>query len=137
MFINRDGLLPILEKALDFSQRRQEIILNNIANVDTPGFKRQDISFADLLSAKQKKGVGAKPGLELKRSDGGHMEKLARRGRSSEGNEGMVRLDKNKVDMEVESAEMAGNAMYYITISRIIGSHFSMLERIISQGGRT
>lgn len=137
MFVNRDGFLPILEKALDFSQRRQEIILNNIANVDTPGFKRRDISFADLLSDTQKKAMEAKPALKLKRSDGGHMEKLARRGRYPESNEGLVRLDKNRVDMEVESAEMAGNAMYYVTVSRIIGSHFSMLERIISQGGRT
>ncbi len=137
MFIKQEGLLPILEKALDFSQRRQEIILNNMANVDTPGFKRRDISFADMLSDKQKKAKESKPAIELKHSNEGHMEKIARRGQSRKGNEGMVRLDRNRVDIEVESAEMAGNAMYYVTVSKIIGSHFGMLERIISQGGRT
>ncbi len=137
MFIKQEGLLPILEKALDFSQRRQEIILDNIANVDTPGFKRRDISFADILSDKQKKAIETKPILDLKHPNRGHMGKIARRGSNRIDDGGMVRLDKNKVDVEVESAEMAGNAMYYVTVSRIIGSHFSMLERIISQGGRT
>ncbi len=136
MLIKQEGLLPILEMALDFSQRRQEIILDNMANVDTPGFKRRDISFADILSDKQKKALETKPALELKHTNKGHMGKIACRGLNRIDDESMVRLDKNKVDMEIESAEMAGNAMYYVTVSRIIGSHFSMLERIISQGGR-
>ncbi len=37
--------INVLDKAADASWTRNEIISNNIANVDTPGYKRQDLNF--------------------------------------------------------------------------------------------
>ena len=39
----------VLDKAADASWMRQEAISNNIANVNTPGYKRQDVAFEDSL----------------------------------------------------------------------------------------
>jgi flagellar basal-body rod protein FlgB len=39
----------LLENALNASQMRQQVYANNIANMDTPGFKRQDVAFESLL----------------------------------------------------------------------------------------
>ena len=41
--------INVLDKASDASWTRNEIIANNIANVDTPGYKRQDLNFEDEL----------------------------------------------------------------------------------------
>ena len=42
--------VDLLSSAADFSWRRNEVLNNNIANVDTPGYKRQELSFESVLS---------------------------------------------------------------------------------------
>ena len=39
------SFVNVLDKAADASWRRNEVIANNIANVDTPDFKRSDVTF--------------------------------------------------------------------------------------------
>ncbi len=39
----------ILDKAADASWQRNAAISNNLANVDTPGYKRQDVAFESVL----------------------------------------------------------------------------------------
>ena len=46
---NAFDYINVLDKAADASWTRNEVIANNIANVDTPGYKRQDINFEDEL----------------------------------------------------------------------------------------
>ena len=41
--------INVLEKAADASWLRDQCISNNIANVDTPGYKRQDVDFESVL----------------------------------------------------------------------------------------
>ena len=41
--------INVLEKASDASWTRNSVISNNIANVDTPGYKRKDIRFEEYL----------------------------------------------------------------------------------------
>ena len=41
----------IIHKALDAAWTRNEVIAQNIANVDTPGYKRRTVSFEELLQA--------------------------------------------------------------------------------------
>ena len=51
--INTDiyNYVNILDKAADAANLRNELISNNIANVDTPGYKRKDINFESILQA--------------------------------------------------------------------------------------
>ena len=42
--------VSLTEKMLDYLWTRETVTLNNIANVDTPGFKSQYITFEDELS---------------------------------------------------------------------------------------
>jgi flagellar basal-body rod protein FlgB len=46
--LNNPGF-RLLERSLDASALRQNVVANNIANVDTPYFKRSDVSFEELL----------------------------------------------------------------------------------------
>ena len=41
--------INVLDRAADAAALRNKAIANNIANVDTPGYKRQDVSFAANL----------------------------------------------------------------------------------------
>ena len=41
--------INVLDKAADASWLREATITNNLANVDTPGFKRKDVDFEGVL----------------------------------------------------------------------------------------
>ena len=63
MLFNRlNSNVDIFEKALDASWLRNEIISGNIANADTPKYKRKDVEFekilADAVNSKNKKKLG-------------------------------------------------------------------------------
>ena len=42
--------INVLDKAADAAWMRNEVISNNIANVNTPNYKRQDVAFEGELS---------------------------------------------------------------------------------------
>ena len=46
---NAFSYINVLDKAADASWTREGLIANNIANADTPGYKRQDIDFQTAL----------------------------------------------------------------------------------------
>ena len=46
---NAYNYIDVLSKAADYSWTRNEIITNNLANVDTPGYKRKDVTFESYL----------------------------------------------------------------------------------------
>ena len=43
------GFVNVLKAAADASWAREEVLTNNIANVDTPNYKRQDVDFTTYL----------------------------------------------------------------------------------------
>ena len=43
------GYVNLLKSAADASWTREEVLTNNIANVDTPNYKRQDVEFSSYL----------------------------------------------------------------------------------------
>ena len=54
-----DQTLKILEKSLDISAKRYRLITNNLANMDTIGFKPKDLDFKKALDA----AMAEKPGV--------------------------------------------------------------------------
>ena len=46
---NAFDYINIMDKAADASWKRESAISNNIANTDTPGYKRQDVDFESAL----------------------------------------------------------------------------------------
>ena len=45
------GYVDVLKTAADASWLREEVLTNNIANVDTPNYKRQDVEFTTYLKS--------------------------------------------------------------------------------------
>ena len=119
-----NGLL-LGEKTLDSLWMRQNLTMNNIANVDTPGFKSQYMTFENELAQK------IRSALTVKKTS---MKNVAR------GIENMrpsvhttlnesTRLDENNVDMDQEQVELARTAYEY---QFMISSASSDLSRLRS-----
>jgi len=125
--------LEIITRALDGSARRGEMIANNLANVSTPGYKRQDINFKSAL----KKEMDSKSSTALKTTKANHLP-FSRQYTSVQSiqNNRNHRNDENSVDIDVEMAELAKNSIYYNVMSNRAAGHFSTINQVIQQGGK-
>ncbi|MGP3777322.1 flagellar basal body rod protein FlgB [Halanaerobium saccharolyticum] len=125
--------IEIITSALAGSARRGELIANNLANVSTPGYKRQDIDFKSAL----KKEMDSASSVELKTTQNNHLA-FSRQYSAVQNSENsrISRNDGNSVDIEVEMAELAKNSIYYNVMTNRAAGHFSTLNQVIQQGGK-
>ena len=119
-----------LKRALDIAAVRHNVISHNIANADTPGFKRQEVSFGSVLSA-------AYGDMTMTRTNPGHLLPVKGTENSVKIQEvsGSIRPDGNNVTIETEMARLSQNTMYYQAVSTQMGKYFGRLRTAISGRG--
>ncbi len=124
--------INMFQDGLNGAGKRHEVISNNLANINTPGYKRRDVSFEKQLAQKYL-------GDEMDEQEFGFKKELdSDRIRPSvfEVDNTSMRNDKNNVDPDRESAKMAKNSMYYTGLARLMRQQFSMLQSTIQSLNR-
>ncbi len=128
MSISFDKALGIHADAMTLRAKRAEVIANNIANADTPGFHARDLDFRAIL--RQQAGV---PG-ELAKTHDRHFNT----GTPLGGDTGLLyrnalqpSLDGNSVDMDSEKAEFARNALQHQASYTFLNGKFRGLKSAI------
>ena len=119
----------ILDKAADASWMRENVITNNIANIDTPGYKRQDVDFESVLQkalGKTKYSSLDKKVRELNQDLG----KLTTTSYTDAANYS-YRLDRNNVDENTENAELASESLRYQLLTTAITNNFSRMQTVL------
>lgn len=128
--------MSITEKALDASLIRNEVISNNIANVDTPGFKRSSVLFEEILSSSIKKELHGfrlnNKHLPIGRDRENRMEPKV----IKDNNKLSMRIDENNVDVENEMAALAKNNIKYQLLIQNLNSGFRRIKTVINEGRR-
>lgn len=103
-----------LETAIQAANIRQEVISNNIANNDTPYFKRSNVSFESMLQAELN---GDMPALQGKRTDSRHFvigpTNDVPEPRITTDQTTMMNNNQNNVDIDSEMAQLAVNQLRY------------------------
>ncbi|MGN1148798.1 MAG: flagellar basal body rod protein FlgB [Lachnospiraceae bacterium] len=125
---NAFDYINVLDKAADASWLRNDAIANNIANVDTPGYKRQDVAFESEL----KKALG-------RSSNTSNMDQRVASVRTDQLTpktytdlEGYsYRLDGNNVDIETENVMLAENQLKYQGLMNSISQEFANLQAVM------
>ncbi len=121
--------INVLGKAADGAWARNEAISNNIANADTPGYKRQDVSFETELQHALK--ASRYRSLDSKVAEANlHLNRLEPRTYTDIPN-WSYRMDKNNVDIDTENVELASNQIKYNGITNSIDSEFANLKLVI------
>jgi len=114
---------------------RHKALSDNIANVNTPGFKRSDVQFSDALQEAIDSGKGQRMTLATTRA--GHLS-AGRNGSFGFSVQQMgnttIRNDGNNVDIDIEMAEMAKNNLYYNAVAQDLGRYFTQLKSVINGG---
>jgi flagellar basal-body rod protein FlgB len=130
--------LSTAEQALSGLSRRQESIASNIANIDTPGYQRKEVSFEDSLRSMLTD--EAVPEVTLGRTDAQHMaigDEGGGLGIGSTGGGGSprdivsARNDANTVGVDEEMTRLVETQMRYQALSQSLGSRISTLRTVI------
>ncbi len=129
--------LKILEKSLDASLLRNEVITQNIANVDTPGYKRKTVKFEEYLSDALKGSTfkGFTTDSRHIPIGGDDINSVDIRV-EQDFKDLSMRLDGNNVDIEAEMATMAKNSIQYNTLIQSYNAGSKRLKNAITGGGR-
>ena len=124
---NAFDYINVLDRAADAAWQRNEAISNNIANVDTPGYKRQDVAFESVLQ--QALGNNRYESMDDKVANV-DLSRLRGRAYVDYANYS-YRLDGNNVDIENENVMLAENQLKYQGLIRSINQEFTNLKTVM------
>lgn len=134
MWNNLFSSVNVLEKGIDATWLRNEVINNNISNADTPGFKTSEVKFEEIMAAT----IGADGGsMQLKSTNENHITGAAKSISDVEAE--IVTdtttsngVDENNVDIESEMVALAKNSIEYYTLVSKVNSEFKKLNTAIN-----
>ena len=113
-----------LARTLDATAARQKAIANNIANVETPGYKRVYVSFENELKRVMEEGTGRSVRQGLK-----ELMPVQRTDLVSP-----AKPDGNNVNIDAEIADLAKNALKQKATAVLLEAKGAMLRAAVSEG---
>jgi flagellar basal-body rod protein FlgB len=107
------------ERSLNRLSLRQSVLQGNLANINTPGYKRRDVDFA----------------IELKQAENRRLPEVGDDGAGGvRVVPGEIRIDGNGVDLEKEVFQVAENEIRYQTMTQMARGYFRGLKNVIREG---
>lgn len=137
MDFNNIPMLQMMTKKMAWLSRRTEVISQNVAHSDTPGFRAKDlkqVSFQELVQRESHQ-----TGFAAQRTNGSHLVGLKPNmpfdtERAPDAYE--TTIDKNDVSIEQQLAKLGETQMSYQTTLNIYRKHIDMLRMSLSRPGR-
>ncbi len=128
-----NSVISTLAGGLDFGSARLQALANNLSNVNTPGYKRKDVSFASLLDSVSQGNSGE---TVMARNDPRDLSPDVSSPTPDivTDNNGSMRADGNNVDVDVESGRLAAAQIYYQGTAQLLQGQFSALKYVIGGG---
>jgi len=124
--------INVLQKSLEASWLRNQVISNNIANVNTPNYKRYDVEFEkilkDYISRNSSSAINKRNyGIELNSIDNLKPRIVVDKNSSK-------RKDGNNVDIDIEIAELTKNTIKINALMEQISSNLRRLRMAVTDG---
>jgi flagellar basal-body rod protein FlgB len=128
----------MLKNAMDGAGTAHGVIANNVANVNTPNFRRADVSFKEALAATES--TPADPdALALKTASNRHFDVDGAQAPepfsiSTTVDTGtQMRVDGSNVDVDQEMAKLSLNSAYAQTMGQLLQNQYSRLRQAIQE----
>jgi flagellar basal-body rod protein FlgB len=113
-----------LERAIEGAGKRHEALAANLANANTPGYRRVEVDFHTALASAIDRGDEARPALE----------RLSFTPQTDAG-AGVTRADGSTVDVDSESAKLAENALEQQAAVQVAHTRINILKAAMGVGG--
>ena len=114
-----NGMIEYLQAGLRAASMRQAVIANNVANLDTPGYRRRVIEFEKLLAEAL--------------DSGGRVDLTEVRPQIIQPNSTPVNDNGSDVNMDMEIGELIKNASIYKVYLRLLSKVYQQMELAINQ----
>ncbi|MDW7651574.1 MAG: flagellar basal body rod protein FlgB [Bacillota bacterium] len=131
-----DMATVFLQKGLNASAERHRVAANNVANVNTPNFKRKEVAFEDELRQALTEPSRLPLSVTHPRHVGGRTDSADVRHTVKTDRRTTMRADGNNVDMDREMAMMAANQLNYNAMTQVLNERYSLLRYVIHEGRR-
>lgn len=116
-FAGTDAVSGALGFALDGLAARQRTTADNIANIDTPGFRASNVDFEGVLRSAMAGGESA-------------MGRLAGASPTTQATDTPVGPNDNNVDLRKESLAAMQSQFQYQLLSRAVGDRFDLVRTV-------
>ena len=123
------GFVNVLKAAADSSWTREEVLTNNIANVDTPNYKRQDVDFTTYLRSALSRTNGGSSSLTNRVNNLNYNDIAIRT--YTDNSTLSYRLDGNNVDLSTENVELASEQINYNALIDSMNNEFSRFKAVL------
>lgn len=98
--------IAMASKSLDYLWKQQEVTSDNIANVDTPGYKKKRVSFEEVYRQRLRAASETNDNTKVREAIEGTDYLVYSRDDSA-------RVDENNVNIDVENTELARTTLHY------------------------
>ena len=118
---------PLIERVLQFSSARHKLIAENMANVDTPGYRQKDLSEAKFVSLLRDRAAAKRsnpPGTTLFADIASDLEHPER---------GILFHDQNNRSMEALASAQAKNGLLYTLAIELLKKQFGAMEQALKE----
>lgn len=123
------GFVNVLKAAADASWTREEVLTNNIANVDTPNYKRQDVDFTTYLRSALSRTNGGSSSLTNRVNNLNYNDIAIKT--YTDNSTLSYRLDGNNVDLSIENVELASEQINYNALIDSMNNEFSRFKTVL------
>lgn len=125
--------IPVLQEVIGFAQARHEVLVGNVANANTPGFRVRDLSvdtfqerLREAIDAQHQTGAPLSPG-EISQREPASMQQVRETTRD------ILYHDGTDVGMEQQVLEISKNQYMHNMAISIMSTQFRMLQTAISE----
>ena len=123
------GFVNVFKAAADASWTREEVLTNNIANVDTPNYKRQDVDFTTYLRSALSRTNGGSSSLTNRVNNLNYNDIAIKT--YTDNSTLSYRLDGNNVDLSTENVELASEQINYNALIDSMNNEFSRFKTVL------
>lgn len=121
-----DVTMSALEQALSGQAVRQRIIAQNLANIDTPGYRPRRVRFEEQLRAALRAENAEQAQIALQRVQ---PQIVLAPG-------GALRRDENAVDVEAEISALTECTLHFAALIRLLNHKLRMLRTVATEGNK-
>lgn len=118
--------IDVLSGMLDYRAKRHQVILSNISNLDTPGYKAADLTFRKDLQAAQKTADHTR----LVRTDSRHISSADSK---HDVMDYEIEQSEDKVKLDTEMANLSGNHLMYNLTVDLLARKFRGLQTVLKE----
>lgn len=134
------GSMPVLERMVEFTGARQELIAHNIANLDTPYYKPVDLDprqfqaqLRDALDRRSRRANPMRQPLELRGTDQIRIRHGRMQFRPQAKHENILFHDQNNRDVERTMQDLVENNLAHRSSIELLKSEFDLLRTAIRE----